>query len=641
MRSLSALRRSPWTVPAAGGALIIAALLVQGADQSFDLAGALMVVAAAVSGAEIAVRGVRALAHRTIGIELLVTIAAIGAIVIGEYWEAAAVTFLFALGGALERVALGRTRSALTELLDAAPSTAVVVRDGTQLEVPAASIRAGESVLVKHGSGIPVDGTIAEGRIAVDESTVTGESMPVTRHDGESVFAGTLAVEGFARITATGVGADTTLARVVRRVEQAQEQKARTQKFIERFGRWYTPAVIIGAIIAGLVSGRIELALTLLVIGCPGALVISIPVSIVAGIGRAARDGILVKGGEHLETVGRVDVLAVDKTGTLTSGRPSLSDIAAITGSPAELVTWAAAAEAGSGHPLARAIVEGAKRMGVDVPAHADEVNTIVGRGVEARWRGRMVRVGSARLLAEAGIVIPPAAQDAASALADAGRTPVLVSVDAVVLGVLAVADRVREEAAAAVQELSRAGVRVVMLTGDDARVAASVAAETRITEVHAVLLPEGKLELVQALQAEGHTVAMLGDGVNDAPALAVADVGVAMGAAGSDLAIETADLALMRDDLLRLPHALRLSRRTVSAMRQNIAIALATVVALLAGVLFGGVTMAVGMLVHQLSVLAVIGNGLRLLRAQRQRPRIPDSSAGAASNGRRRALVA
>jgi Cd2+/Zn2+-exporting ATPase len=607
--------RNQWTVPAASGALIVAALAGAWLLDATEASRALMVVAAIVGGSRIALRAVRALRAATIGIELLVAVAAAGAVVIGEYWEAAAVTFLFAVGGALEASTLGRTRRALRELLDLAPTVAVVLRGGQQVLVPPDEVGVGETVLIKNGAKVPVDGEVIDGRGAVDESSITGESIPAEKGTGSRVFAGTVSHGGFLSVRATGIGADTTLARVIHRVEQAQEERARAQRFIERFARWYTPGIMVLSVVAGVLSRDVELALTLLVISCPGALVISMPVAIVAGIGRAARSGILIKGGEHLETAAAITAVALDKTGTVTEGRPRLTDLVPTAGvSERELLAWAAAAESGSEHPLAAPVLATAREAGLISSTLPDRVVPHPGKGIEAYVGSRRVVVGTAKLLGELGIDPGGAPDGVAARLANHGRTPMLVALDENVLGVIAVADQVRPEASVAVAALRRAGVaRVVMLTGDDARVAHAMADAAGITEIRSGLLPEAKLEAVRSLQAEGYVVAMVGDGVNDAPALAAANVGVAMGAAGSAVAIETADMALMGDNLLRLPEAIALSRRTVRNVRQNVVIALATVTLLLAGVLLGGVTMAVGMLVHQVSVLAVIGNALRL----------------------------
>ncbi|QIK83408.1 cation-translocating P-type ATPase [Sanguibacter sp. HDW7] len=635
MSSLTRWLRGPWGVPTLAGLLIVAAAVTSmsvgvnpfgsGHGVTHDVPAALvvsdvlMVAAAVVAGARIVRTAVRALLVKVVAIDLLVSIAAIGAVVIGEYWEAAAVTFLFAFGHALEVRTLDRTRSALAELVAVAPDVAVVLRDGTQVEVPAGTVRPDEVVVVKNGAKVPVDGVVVDGTGALDEASITGESIPVEKVAGDRVFAGTVSHGGLLQVRATGVGADTTLARIIHRVEEAQDAKARTQTFMEKFSAWYTPGIIVASIVTGLLTGDVVLALTLLVIGCPGALVISIPVAVVAGIGRGARDGTLVKGGDHLETSARISAVALDKTGTLTEGRPVLTDVTVLDDALTrdDVLLWAARAEAGSEHPLARPVLEAAAAEGLTVTGLPEHTEPVPGKGVVATLDGRRVVVGNLALL-EAEATTDEAATTEAGRLAGLGRTPMVVALDGRVAGVLGVADRVRDDAAEMVARLHANGVRrVVMLTGDARPVAEAVGAAVGVDEVHAALLPEDKLEVVERLRAEGYVVAMVGDGVNDAPALAVADVGVAMGLAGTGVAVETADIALVQDDLLRLPDAIRLARRTVRVMRQNIAVALVTVAVLLAGVFAGGVTMAVGMLVHEASVLLVIANAMRLLRAR------------------------
>ena len=617
MIALLALTRSRWFIPLVAGALI-AASFVTGQLSGGPWADALMVAAAVVAGLPIARAAVSALMIRVIGIDLLVTVAATGAIVIANYWEAAAVTFLFAVGHALEVATLTKTRAALAELVAVAPDEATVVRDGIQVRIPAHAVIPGEIVLVKHGAKVPVDGVVTDGVGSIDEASITGESIPVEKVAGDYVFAGTVSTGGFLHVEARGVGADTTLARIIHRVEEAQDAKAKTQAFIDRFSRWYTPGIIVMAIVFGLATRDVVLALTLLVIGCPGALVISIPGAIVAGIGRGARDGILIKGGEYLETAAKIDVVALDKTGTLTQGRPRVTDVLALDAdaTAADVLRWAALVESGSDHPLARPILAAAAERGLDIASAAIDISTIPGKGMVALIDGVTVAVGNRALVADHVGNVAPHVDEALDMLAEAGRTPMAVVVGDRALGVIGVADEVRGDAARMVRELRAAGVRrVLMLTGDTAMVAEAVAQEVGIAEVHAGLLPEGKLDVVRQLQREGHIVAMVGDGVNDAPALATANIGVAMGAAGTGVAIETADIALMNDDLLKLPRAVALARRTVAVMHQNVAVAMVTVGALLLGVIAGGVTMAIGMLVHELSVLVVIANAMRLLR--------------------------
>ena len=614
---------------AVSGLLILLALGSKYLLSQVNWHNGLMAGAALIAGFDIAQRAWRSLRQRHISIELLVTIAAAGALVIGEYWEAAAVTFLFLFGAYLEARTLGQTRRVLQGLLELAPTTAIVLRNDRQVEILTHEVIPGETVLIKPGAKIPVDGDVIDGRSAVDESAITGESIPVEKGAGTAVFAGTVNQAGLLKVKATGVGSDTTLARIIRRVEEAQEEKAPTQRFIERFARWYTPFIILLSGAAYLITRDLELALTLLVIGCPGALVISTPVSIVAGIGRAAKRGILIKGGEYLENAGKISALALDKTGTLTAGRPVVTDIIALQSVVAaggngratvmeenrqQVLYWAAIAEAGSEHPLAQAIVAAADST-EPIP-HADQFETFTGQGVQATYLGHQIGVGTNDLIANLGVSIPTMAQMQLDKLQREGKTAVFVALDGLLIGVLGIADQIRPTAPEMVHRLRVAGLnKVLMLTGDNERTAQAIAAAAGIHTVHADLLPEDKLELIRQLQSEGHVVAMVGDGINDAPALATADIGIAMGAAGTDVAIETADIALMTDDLLKIPEALHLSKATLNNIRQNVIIALVTVALLLAGVLLGKVHMAGGMLVHEASVMVVILNGMRLLR--------------------------
>jgi len=627
-------RRRFW-LTVSSGSLIAVGLIARYGFGMIDLWWALMVAAALLAGSDIAVRAWRALKVRHLSIELLVTVAAVGAMVIGEVWESAAVTFLFMLGAWLEMRTMGQTRGALKALLDAAPATAVVLRDDQPVEIPASSVQLGETVLVKAGQRIPVDGEVTEGSAAVSEAAITGEPMPAEKAPGSRVHAGTIAENGLLRIRATNVGADTTLARIIQRVEEAQEEKAPSQRMIERFAQWYTPSIIGLAVVAFAFTQDIRLALTLLVVGCPGALVISTPVSIVAGIGRAARSGILIKGGQHLESAGRIDTLALDKTGTLTEGKPRLATVIALDGvAEDELLRLAATAEAGSDHPLGRPIVEAGRKQGqLPTPESLDEH---AGMGISARVEGREVAAGNRRLMDRLGIPLGAEGEAALSRLLEAGQTPILVAVDGKLIGLLGMSDMAREGAKEAIARLRNIGIgRVVMLTGDQHGAAQAIAREIGIDEVHAGLMPEDKLELIRRMKADGAHVAMVGDGINDAPALAAADTSIAMGAAGSDVAIETADIALLKDELSKIPEAMAISRATLGNMRQNLVIALLTVAGLLAGVFSGHVHMAGGMLVHQLSVLIVIANGMRLLR-------VPGTSkpATAARRGRGRTAV-
>lgn len=627
---LSNLQQRRMALAIASGSLIAIAF---GADYFLSwrvVYNASMIAAALIAGWDIAARSIVSLHNRHVSIELLVTIAALGALWIGEYWEAAAVTFLFIFGAYLEARTLSQTRKALSGLLDLTPTTAIVVRNGKQIEVLPNAVESNEVVLVKSGAKIPVDGEVVDGHSAVDESSITGEPMPEEKTIHSKVFAGTINQNGLLKVRTTGVGADTILARIIRRVEEAQDEKAPTQRFIEHFAKWYTPFIILLSVVAYIITREVELSLTLLVIGCPGALVISTPVSIVAGIGRAARSGILIKGGEYLENAGKISALAFDKTGTLTQGKPRVTDVipialssdfelpAAIGGwdsAQAFVLHWAGIVEAGSEHPLARSILSAAESLG-EIPS-AQSFDTCTGRGVKAQYDGHTIAVGTLELMDKLNVQVEDKAQNMLTSLKSEGKTAVLVALDGKAIGILGIADPIRKTTLPMIRRLKEVGLkRIVMLTGDDRLTAQSIARQAGIEDVCAELLPEGKLGAIRDLQKNGHVVAMVGDGINDTPALAAADIGIAMGAAGTDIAIETSDITLMSNDLMKLPEAIRLSKFTVRNIHQNVFIALATVTILLLGVLFGQIHMAGGMLIHEASVLIVIANGMRLLRA-------------------------
>lgn len=628
------LRRQSLTI--LSGSLILLSLVARYAAGLPGLANGLLFTAALAAGSDIVVRALTNLRNRAFSIELLVSIAFIGALAIGEYWEAAAVTFLFIFGAYLEARTLSHTRKVLGDLLDLAPTTAVVLRGGKQVQVLAQEVALDELVLIKPGVKVPVDGVVMEGFSSVDESTITGEPIPEEKSIGNAVYAGTLNQNGTLKIRATGVGANTTLARIIARVEEAQNEKAPTQRFIERFARWYTPFIIVLSIGALILTRDIELALTLLVIGCPGALVISTPVSIVAGIGRAAKQGILIKGGEYLENAGKISAVALDKTGTLTEGKPRLIDILVLQpqavpigvtdnsrtdssqgiwdATQRQVLRLAGIAEAFSEHPLARPILSEAARF--ETLPEPDHFQMFAGKGVVADYQGSRISVGTLDLMNSLGVAVSGEAESRLADLKSSGKTAVLVALDQAAIGILGIADSLRENAAEMVRELKRVGVkRVLMLTGDDKRTAEAIAIQAGIDEVHADLLPEDKLAIIRQLKQEGHIVAMTGDGINDAPALAAANIGIAMGTAGTGIAIETADIALMADDLMKISQSISLSKSVLRNIRQNVVIALITVGVLLAGVLLGEVHMAGGMLVHQASVLLVIINGMRLLK--------------------------
>ncbi len=558
---------------------------------------------------------------------LLMVIAVAGAAAIGEWFEAATVTFLFALSLLLESWSVGRARRAIADLLDLAPPT-VRLKDaaGGETVVPAAEVPVGARFVVRPGERIPLDGRIVAGESAVDQAPITGESMPVPKAPGAEVFAGTINGDGALEIESTRVAADTTLARIIRLVEEAHGRRARAEQWVEAFARVYTPAVIVLAIavfvlppllFGGVWAEWFYRALVLLVIACPCALVISTPVSIVAALAAAARQGVLVKGGTYVEMPARLRALAFDKTGTLTLGAPRVVALVPLNGhTEEELLERAAALEARSAHPLARAIVAHAEDRRVPVRP-ADDVRSLPGKGVAGRVGGTAFWLGSHRFLLERGQETPEVVA-AADALEKEGRTVVVIGNDSHVCGLIAVADGVRPEAGRVVAELRAVGIdHLIMLTGDNRATAEAIAREVGIDEVRAELLPEDKVAAVEELVAAHTTVAMVGDGVNDAPAMARASLGIAMGAIGSDAAIETADIALMTDDLSRLPWLVRHSRRTLAIIRENTTFALGIkavfVVLTFAGyaTLWGAIAADVG------ASLLVVANALRLLRTR------------------------
>ena len=596
---------------------------------------AALLASSLLAGYPIALRAVQALRAKAFSIDLLVTIAVVGALVIGEYVESAVVSFLFLFGAWLEARSLDRTRASLRELVDLAPTRATVLRDGRRVTVDADEVLEGETVLITNGERIAVDGAVLIGTAAVTEASITGEPVPVTKRVGDRVFAGTIAESGYLEVVADRVGDETTFARIIELVEEAQESRTRRQRFLERFAQVYTPAIVVLAVVVLAWTRDLEFALTFLVIACPGALVISVPVAAVAGLGNIARHGVLVKGGESLEDLAAADTLVLDKTGTLTVGRPVVTAVQALGGLAEDaLLTLVAALESTSEHHLARAIVAHAEQRGMPLSSDLTDVEVVTGLGIAGRVGGRPVLAGRRTLLTERGIAVDDRAVLSATAHEQRGATVVHVAVDGRLAGLVAVADEVRVEAADALAKVRDSGIRqVVMLTGDNAHTARLVGERLGLDEVRAGLLPQDKAAFVEELRAQGRRVAMIGDGVNDAPALATADVGIAMGGAGTDVSMETADVVLLTDRLDQFAHARRVARATVRVMKQNTALALLTVGLLVAGVLLQVVQLAGGMLVHEISVLLVILNALRLVRLRG--PRRAGETGGTTAAGR------
>lgn len=575
-----------------------------------------MVAAAIVSGYQVAISAYNTLKMKVVSINLLVTIAAVGAVIIGEYWEAAAVTFLFAFGSYLESRTVGKARDAIRDLMNLAPNLATVIRDGEEKEIAAEEVEIEEKVIVRPGEKIPVDGTVIKGKSEVNQAAITGESIPVSKETGDKVFSGTINKNGYLEIKTEKVGDDTTFGKIIELVEEAQEEKAPTQKLMERFSKYYTPGIILLSLISYFISGSVRLSLTLLVIGCPGALVISTPISIVAGIGNGAKNGILIKGGEYLEKSGEIDMVAFDKTGTLSKGEAEVDQIITYDKNEAEVLRLAATAEFNSEHHLARAIKKKAEKMLETEFNSPVSFESHTGKGITAQIDGKEIMIGNSRLFNEQGIDINPEIEEQKNSLEEQGKTVVVVAENEQIIALISIADRPRENAYQIVEKLKEVGIKkIVMLTGDNERIAESVAGELNLDGYKAELLPEDKVKAIEEYQKEGYKVAMVGDGINDTPSLVTADIGIAMGAAGTDAAIDTADITLMADNLNKLPYAIGLSKAANRNIKQNVVFAVLIVFALLAGVLGQKVFLASGMLVHELSVLIVIFNAMRLLR--------------------------
>ncbi len=593
-----------------------------------NISAIILVIATIVGGYDIAKKSYNTLKNRTIGINTLVTIAAIGAILIGKYWEAAAVVFLFTLGNYLEGRTMRKTRNALQELLEMTPNKATVEHGGEQKEIPAREVEEGETVIIKPGDKIPVDGEIIKGESTVNQAPVTGESKPQHKKQGDEVYAGTINQKGGLKVTATGTGSDTTIQRIIEKVEEAQEAKSPTETLLERFSKYYTPSIILLSIGTFILTKNTLMSLTLLVIGCPGALVIGPPVSIVSSIGNAAKNGVLMKGGKHLEKAGKIDLVAFDKTGTLTKGETKIKDIKGFSYSQSEVLRFAGIAEKNSEHHLADAVLEkikeeknkeiktdGGKIIEKTNIPDPNSFDVKAGKGIIATYNGKNILVGNNSLLKENNISPTEDMVSYVGKRENKGETVVYITIDGKVIGVISFEDEIRKKSKDIVQKLKSSGIKTVMLTGDNDSTASSVAKKVGIDEYRSELLPEEKQNIIKEFREEGYVVAMVGDGINDAPSLATADVGIAMGAAGTDTAIETADMALMADDLKRIPYAINLSKSTRKNIYENIGIALFTVVFLLTGVLTSYIHLALGMLVHEGSVLAVILNGMRLLK--------------------------
>lgn len=573
-----------------------------------------LIIASILGVAPIAIQAYQALKVKVVSIDVLVTVAVGGAFLIQNYEESAIVTFLFLFGAFLEQRTLNKTRSAIKELTEMAPESALKrMENGEFVEVEVDEVDVGDVLLVKTGAKVPVDGTVLTGEGSVNEASITGESIPVRKEKGSNVFAGTILDNGTLQIIADRVGEDTTFGKIIELVEEAQDSKSEAERFIDRFAKYYTPAVLVIAFIVWLFSQDIELAITILVLGCPGALVIGVPVSNVAGIGNGARNGILLKGSEVISDFSRLDTMVFDKTGTLTVGKPSVAEKEYYGDNIDEALGYLASVERESDHPLAKAVLE---EIGETTFSTVENTEVVKGGGIVASVNGHKIAVGNVALMERENVKLDEKARADIARFERAGSSLVLAAVDGELKVLMGVRDRIRPGVKEDLLRLKKLGVKnLIMLSGDNQGTVDVVSRELGLTEAHGNMLPEDKSAYIKKLiEEKGQIVAFVGDGVNDSPSIALANIGIAMGG-GTDVAIETSDVVLMNSDFSRLPHALGLTKATARNMKQNIFIALGVVLVLLAGLLFSEwVNMSIGMLVHEASILAVILNGMRLL---------------------------
>ncbi|SFT07505.1 heavy metal translocating P-type ATPase [Halostagnicola kamekurae] len=637
--------------------------IASGLDYPLRVADVLFLGAVAVSGIPVVRGGYYSAKNRSLDIDLLMGTAIIAATGIGYFVEAATLAVLFSIAELLEDYAMDRARDSLRELMELSPDEATVLRDGEEVTIPAEDVAVGETVVVRPGDKIPLDGAVIDGESAVDQSPITGESVPVDKTSGDEVYAGAITEEGYLEIEATSTAGDSTLSRIIEMVQGAQAKKTETEQFVDRFSGYYTPVVVVLAILTAVLPPlvittpvSVDVAgygftfaadwqtwfirgLTLLVIACPCAFVISTPVSVVSGITSAAKNGVLIKGGNYLEAMGEVDAVALDKTGTLTKGELAVTDVIPVSDTDeATLLRYAAGLERRSEHPIATAILARADDTGVGNSPEPDAFESLTGKGIRGDIDGETYYAGKpalfeelgfdltrARSATDGGVPAPDAvegddgafAEDALATLEGEGKTVVIVGTKSELLGAIAIADEVRPASRRAVERLQELGVeRVVMLTGDNEGTARAIAEQAGVDEYRADLLPDEKVDAVEELQAECGEVAMVGDGINDAPALATAEVGIAMGAAGTDTALETADIALMGDDIGKLPYLYDLSHTANGVIRQNIWASLGVKFLLALGVPLGLVSVALAVVVGDMGMsLGVTGNAMRLSR--------------------------
>lgn len=596
------------------GILIVIAFISKFTFSQPVIFNAALIIASILGVAPIALQAYQALKVKVVSIDVLVTIAVIGAFLIQNYEESAIVTFLFLFGAYLEQRTLNQTRSAIKELTEMAPESALKqMENGEFKEVDVEEVDEGDILLVKTGAKVPVDGTVISGEGYINEASITGESVPVNKTVASKVFAGTILENGTIQIVADRVGEDTTFGKIIELVEEAQDSKSEAERFIDKFSKYYTPAVLVLSAIVWFITRDIELAITILVLGCPGALVIGVPVSNVAGIGNGARNGVLLKGSEVIQDFSKVDTVIFDKTGTLTIGNPEVADIEFYSDNKNEVLAYLASVEKESDHPLARAVVD---YIGETTYFTVENTDVIKGGGIIANVAGHRIAVGNVALMEWENVPLSEKVRSDIARFEQKGNSIVLTAVDGELKVLMGIRDQIRPGVKADLQKLKRLGVKnLVVLSGDNQGTVDLVASELGLTEAHGHMLPEDKSAYIADLQEKGQIVAFVGDGVNDSPSLALANIGIAMGS-GTDVAIETSDVVLMNSDFSRLPHAVGLTKATALNMYQNMIIAVGVVLVLLASVFLSDwMNMSIGMLVHEASILAVILNGMRLLR--------------------------
>jgi len=607
-----------WTTLAAAGVAIALGILLETLGAYPEASQSLLVAAMAVTGYPLAEKGVKSLLKGSVGINLLVTIAAIGATVIGLYQEGALVVFLFSISLRLEVIASERARHAIEALMELRPEIATLRRGDEEVDIPVGQVVPGEIFVVRPGDRVPLDGRVVEGETTVDQAAITGESVPVLKRMNDEVYAGTINLDGFLAVRTTRASSETMLASILRMVQEAEDRKSPTETMVNRFARYYTPLILalatLVAVTPPLFLGRplipsIYNSLVLLVIGCPCALTIATPVAMVSAITSASRNGVLVKGSTYIEEVDKAAVFAFDKTGTLTRGRLAVTDVVPYGVSRETLLSVAATLEENSKHPIASAITEAALREGVTL-LDASEFRSQTGRGVEAVMDGSLYRIGSQRLFSDNGLSYP---DEALTELENQGKTTVIVARENDAIGLISLMDERRTGARDTITRLKRKGIKVEMLTGDNENTARAIAHQLGFNGYHAGLLPDEKVVVVEGLKKRGRVV-MVGDGVNDAPALAAADVGVAMGGLGSDIALETADIVLLEDDLSRLTYLIRLAETTVARVKENIALSVLVKLAIVVLGALGLITLWMAVILGDVGLtLLVIVNSIRI----------------------------